>query len=466
MDSRSTNADNPGPPSAPVPAPRAELSDREREILVLVATGASNKLIAQQLVISPNTVKVHLRNIFAKINVASRTEAALFAIREGLVQVNGEAPVVAAEDDLLAAPAASLPDVVPGEIPVVVPQPPVVGRATPWALWIAFGLVAIALVGAGLWASTNRPPAATPLAPTAIPRWSRQADLPTARAGLAVAAYGNEIFAIAGETANGISGIVELFDTATNAWVTLTPKPTPVTDVSAAIIGGQIYVPGGRLASGAMSNVLEVYQPDENRWEARAGLPTAVSGYALAAFEGQLYLFGGWDGEHYLDQALVYDPGRDTWRKLTALPTARAFGGAAAAGGLIYVIGGEDSTGPVAVNEVFMPAREAQGQAPWETRQPLPEARSALGLTSLADSVYAVGGRGATARFAAWSYQTAQDAWLPLDLPEVADTSHLGLAAMQTRLYALGGRQGALPSGQQLVYQAIYTTIFPGVSGQ
>src|SRR4030067_1992784 len=62
-----------------------DLSQREREILRLVATGASNKEIARQLSISVNTVKVHLRNIFAKTGVASRTEATLFAIREGLV---------------------------------------------------------------------------------------------------------------------------------------------------------------------------------------------------------------------------------------------------------------------------------------------------------------------------------------------------------------------------------------------
>ncbi len=69
----------------PVP-PNHELSDRELEILRLVATGASNKEIAQQLVISANTVKVHLRNIFAKIGATSRTEAALYAVRAGLVQ--------------------------------------------------------------------------------------------------------------------------------------------------------------------------------------------------------------------------------------------------------------------------------------------------------------------------------------------------------------------------------------------
>src|SRR5258707_13706518 len=74
----------------------AELSEREHEILRLLATGVSNKQIAQQLVISPNTVKVHLRNIFSKLGVASRTEATLYAMQAGLVDVpspaNGHGP--------------------------------------------------------------------------------------------------------------------------------------------------------------------------------------------------------------------------------------------------------------------------------------------------------------------------------------------------------------------------------------
>ena len=84
-------------PQLNAPAEAVELSEREREILVLVAGGASNKEVALKLIISPNTVKVHLRNIFGKIGVSSRTEAALYAVRAGLVRVAVEQPATDAE---------------------------------------------------------------------------------------------------------------------------------------------------------------------------------------------------------------------------------------------------------------------------------------------------------------------------------------------------------------------------------
>jgi len=75
----------------------SELSEREIEILKLVATGLSNKEIAYQLKISPNTVKVHLKNIFGKIGVVSRTEAAMFAVRQGWVEAGNQAALEAVE---------------------------------------------------------------------------------------------------------------------------------------------------------------------------------------------------------------------------------------------------------------------------------------------------------------------------------------------------------------------------------
>ncbi|HEV8687274.1 MAG TPA: response regulator transcription factor [Gaiellaceae bacterium] len=65
--------------------PETELSPREREVLVQVASGLPNKLIALRLGISEKTVKAHLTSVFAQIGVTDRTQAALWAQREGLV---------------------------------------------------------------------------------------------------------------------------------------------------------------------------------------------------------------------------------------------------------------------------------------------------------------------------------------------------------------------------------------------
>lgn len=65
------------------------LTEREVELLQLVALGLSNKAIAEELHISENTVKYHMKNILQKTNLQNRTEVAAFALREGLVENNG-----------------------------------------------------------------------------------------------------------------------------------------------------------------------------------------------------------------------------------------------------------------------------------------------------------------------------------------------------------------------------------------
>jgi DNA-binding NarL/FixJ family response regulator len=67
---------------------KAELTTREVEVLRLVGTGAANKEIALQLGISERTARTHVSNILGKLGLASRTQAALWAVREGLVQVD------------------------------------------------------------------------------------------------------------------------------------------------------------------------------------------------------------------------------------------------------------------------------------------------------------------------------------------------------------------------------------------
>src|SRR4029453_7817181 len=68
-----------------IPAPK--LTDRELEVLKLVAQGMSNKEIADDLFISENTVKNHVRNILEKLPLHSRMEAVVYAVREKLLDI-------------------------------------------------------------------------------------------------------------------------------------------------------------------------------------------------------------------------------------------------------------------------------------------------------------------------------------------------------------------------------------------
>lgn len=64
----------------------AQLTEREYEVLKLLASGMTNNMIAEHLVISENTVKGHVSNILSKLHLADRTQAAVYAWREGIVK--------------------------------------------------------------------------------------------------------------------------------------------------------------------------------------------------------------------------------------------------------------------------------------------------------------------------------------------------------------------------------------------
>jgi DNA-binding NarL/FixJ family response regulator len=63
----------------------ADLTEREREVLVQIARGRSNREIARALVVSEKTVKTHVSNVLMKLGVADRTQAALYAVRHDVV---------------------------------------------------------------------------------------------------------------------------------------------------------------------------------------------------------------------------------------------------------------------------------------------------------------------------------------------------------------------------------------------
>jgi NarL family two-component system response regulator LiaR len=79
---------NLSPKNAPTVQP---LTEREVEVLRMVAQGKSNRQIADELVISLGTVRAHLSNILGKLHLASRTQATLYALREGLASLDDAA---------------------------------------------------------------------------------------------------------------------------------------------------------------------------------------------------------------------------------------------------------------------------------------------------------------------------------------------------------------------------------------
>jgi NarL family two-component system response regulator LiaR len=77
------------PPEPDTPRTEEPLSEREVEVLKLVARGLSNQEIGDNLFISERTVRTHVGNILNKLHLANRTQAALYALREGLATLEG-----------------------------------------------------------------------------------------------------------------------------------------------------------------------------------------------------------------------------------------------------------------------------------------------------------------------------------------------------------------------------------------
>ena len=480
-----------------------QISEREREILRLVATGATNQQIAQQLNISANTVKVHLRNIFGKIGAASRTEATLYAVRTGLVRVGDAAAPTARDsnaDPAAGAPPVAVADPPPDSAPDAVlaldVQPaaarpgaerdrdeplasrPVQGvivadRAVPPRgfdrRWLPAGAVALALLAlAVLVFVLTRPapisqPATTPTTGGAAPpapdeRWHDLPPMPAARMGFALASYSKDgtphLYAIGGDTGGAVSGEVISYDTAAKQWVKWDSKPTAVSDVQAAVIGNKIYVPGGRLGDGQITNVFEAYDPQNNRWATLKPLPQPRSGYALATVEGKLYLFGGWDGATYRAEVWQYNPDQDAWSERTPMPTARAFAGAAALEGQIYVVGGEGKSGALTVNERYSPSNDGAG-SPWATQQPLLAPRSHIAVTAANGRLFVVGGAGSNNQLFVYS-----NSWQPQAIP-LGALRDLRAQIVGDKLYILGGQGDSGASAKAYEYQAFYTVVLP-----
>jgi N-acetylneuraminic acid mutarotase len=257
-----------------------------------------------------------------------------------------------------------------------------------------------------------------------------------------------------------VTGAVERYDPEADGWTSLADKPTAVADVAAALIGGEIYVPGGRTLSGSPTAIVEAYNPQTETWEVRAPLPVALSAYALAALEGKLYLFGGWDGSAYVDTVYEYDPAQDVWIAKTPMPTARGFAGAAVADSKIYVIGGYDGQEDLTTNEEYVPSQDGGERNPWTVKSPMPIGRAGCGVAVAANIIHVIGGGWEREVADGLKYNVRTDEWESFEVPVKGQWRSLGLALVDTEIYAIGGWNGDYMDANQ-EYKAIFTAVLP-----
>lgn len=256
------------------------LSEREKEILILVAEGLSNRQIAGQLDISENTVKVHLRNIFAKISVSSRTEASLYAVRQGWVVIT--------------------PVEVPVETtPPVVPVLPVVWWRRRWVWLLVVGLI---LVGSGVggwrwWSGAPRD--ALVVAENA--RWQQIPGLPVAQPHVQFVAYRGALYALC---AKGEQGAVWWQYAADQAqWQHREDLPFACTDAVVVAHRDAVWV--------FEQTTRTVWRWDGVVWQQMAAIPDIGRIYSAVPWGG--YVMVAVDGGS-VQQLWTFDVTQATWQ--------------------------------------------------------------------------------------------------------------------------------------------------------
>ena len=412
------------------------LSKRELQVLELVATGASNQQIARQLVISVNTVKVHLRNIFEKLEVQSRTEASLRAIQEGWISVTDDRETESAEDT-------------PGSPRTFLLQPQAVVSLSAWQQWyliaallLALLVLVVPIIPPPNMAETPNLPVIYAQPPTPVPAntgsgsWQLQAPMPTQRAGLGTVAFDGKIFAIGGIRSNNqATRLVEIYNPEQNSWREGAVKPTAAADVTAVTLDDKIYVPGGCTNQGQAITALDIYSPEVDSWQEGPPLPEARCGYSLVAFQDKLHLFGGWNGTDFTDSIFAFDPASQQWTELEAtLPTPLGYAGAAVLNDQIYLAGGYN--GREEFNQLYL-FEPAAGQ--WQAKAPMLEKRGGLGLISAAGNLYAIGGGWEQPINNSEKYTPSTDTWTSFAPPAAHQWRNMGLSTIDTKIYVIGG---------------------------
>ena len=185
--------------------------------------------------------------------------------------------------------------------------------------------------------------------------WTKLAPLPTARGAPTAAAIGGQIYVVGGSTVyhtNASANVsatdtVEIYDVATGRWSRGPDMPTARHHAGAAVVGGRLYVVGGRRPGALSLEVAERFDPRTNRWEKLPSLPLGAGGLAVVAAGNRVVALGGGDdGEDWVTPATwSFDPDSNRWQRLADLRLSRHGHAAAALGPDAYAFGGSPCPG-------------------------------------------------------------------------------------------------------------------------
>lgn len=465
------------------------LSQRELDVLQCLTRGAANKEIAAELSISQNTVKVHLRNIYTKLGVSSRTEATTAAYQAELVEIPGmergqsavvgeqvsvtsEQSTVVSEQSAVVSEQSTHPESPTSNLQPEVEQSPISNPSTHRnkylvGLLLLLGVAVLVLLTLVLRQPDGLAPTPEPYEETAVANshWARSRPLPAPHTSIAIAALGLNVYQVGGETAKGVSNALHIFDSQTRSWLRAANKPTAVADGTAVELFDQIYVVGGRLADGTSTHNVEAYSPSQDAWRTISPLPQAVSG-GLALTDGAfLYYFGGWNGKEFLNIAYVYDPSTDGWRPLPPMPQSLAYAAGGALTGSLYVVGGFDGKNELDSCFLFDIVDEK-----WESCSPMLSPRATAGGTVIFNKLYIIGGGFDANSNVTFSevYDPKTGIWQVVNTPMLETTSswtNPGVTHIEARIYVIGGQQNDELLDDTFVYTPLaFQTFIPAAS--
>lgn len=154
-------------------------------------------------------------------------------------------------------------------------------------------------------------------------KWTKKADMPTARGGLSASEVNGKIYAIGGAAAGVSFSTVEEYNPVTDTWTKKSDMPTRRYALATAAVNGKIYAIGGVDERDVSMSIVEEYDPTTDKWTKRANIPTARSAPAASAVNGKIYVIGGKRPGEVLSTVEEYDPTTDKWTRKSDMPIAR-----------------------------------------------------------------------------------------------------------------------------------------------